>query len=404
MVHQPVALAAAVGLVLGLAAALQAADDAAKTGGAAPVAGLEARKAGDALTLGGKAVTIKELDLTPLVRNEFSAAYKFDSFENPKLKTLREKYQLDKVVAPGKTEFDKQLLLMDWTYRQFKKFGTPSPDHVHGALEILAAVEQGGTYYCAQYASVLSSAAASLGWIDRTLGGHVCSKTSPGRDTYKEHSWTEIWSNQYKKWIMFDPTFDLYVEKNGVPLNSWEIRQEWFHNHDGQDLDFVVGPDWKKKKRSDMPWRPTPAATVGFSFPTSVRTFDVYGFIMYATNQCQMDPGPGNGPEFICKDSLCDGIEWHTRKNPADPAREANFPLNQAALTLTPADGPTIKVTVDTCTPNFANYKARVDGHAWQSAVPATWPLHAGTNTLEVVSVNKFGVEGVPSKVVLDVR
>ena len=35
-----------------------------------------------------------------------------------------------------------------------------------------------------------------------------------------EHSVTEIWSNQHRKWVMLDPTSNMYLEKDGVPLNA----------------------------------------------------------------------------------------------------------------------------------------------------------------------------------------
>ena len=69
--------------------------------------------------------TVK-IDAPPYVESEFTRRFTFDSFDNPKLKELREKYNLDEVVAPGKDEFDRQVFLLDWTHRQFKKFGRPS--------------------------------------------------------------------------------------------------------------------------------------------------------------------------------------------------------------------------------------------------------------------------------------
>src|SRR5262245_14936381 len=145
------------------------------------------------LEVGGRKVAVKKLEALPVVENEYSKRYTFDSFENPKLKELREKYRLDEVVAPGKDEFDRQILLLDWTHRQFKKFGRPSASP-RGALEILKNVEEGHTFFCAQYGFTLVSAAASLGWVDRALAlrrPRACPGAgSPG------HSRTEIRSDR----------------------------------------------------------------------------------------------------------------------------------------------------------------------------------------------------------------
>src|SRR5205085_4012972 len=71
-------------------------------------------KVGQQFTLAGKSYKVTEADILPLVENQYTARFRFDSFDNPKLKDLREKYHFDEVVAGGTTEFDKQVLLLDW--------------------------------------------------------------------------------------------------------------------------------------------------------------------------------------------------------------------------------------------------------------------------------------------------
>src|SRR5205823_1953115 len=111
---------------------------------------------------------LTKLDTLPFSESDYTKRFNFDSFENPKLKELREEYKLDSIIASGKDEFDKQILLMDWAHLQFKKFGRPTAKS-KGALEILKAIDEGNSFFCAQYAQVLVSAAPSLGWIDREL-------------------------------------------------------------------------------------------------------------------------------------------------------------------------------------------------------------------------------------------
>jgi len=106
----------------------------------------ESLKEGDVFNLGGRKATLTKLDTLPYVKSEYTKRFEFDSYENPKLKELRERYKLEKVIAQGKDEFDQQVLLMDWTHRQFKKFGRPSANP-KGALEILRDIEQGHTLF-----------------------------------------------------------------------------------------------------------------------------------------------------------------------------------------------------------------------------------------------------------------
>ncbi len=347
-------------------------------------------KVGNTLDLGAQKATLKKLDALPYVESEYSKRFKFDSFDNPKLKELRANYKLDDVVAAGKDEFDKQVLLMDWTHNRFKKFGKPSAK-VMGALEILKAIDEGHTFFCAQYADVLASSAASLGWIDRTLALRRHQGVNKvGGST--EHSSTEIWSNQFGKWIVLDPTSDLYIEKNGVPLNAIEIRQEWFYT-DGKELDFVFGKDRKHYKKSDLPIKLKHFDGFGdLSFEPD--ELDKYGFTAFVPNTNLMDAGPDYGKMFIVKDKLCDGTKWHERTVPANPLSDPYFPLDQAALKLAP-EGSSIHIAIKTMTPNLKGIEVQVDGGGWKpSDADFRWSVHPGTNRLEARTVNLFGVAG----------
>ena len=46
----------------------------------------------------------------------------------------------------------------------------------------------------------------------------------------------------------------MYLEKDGVPLSAYEIRQEWFYNN-GRGLLFVVGKERKPFRKADLPIR-----------------------------------------------------------------------------------------------------------------------------------------------------
>jgi hypothetical protein len=105
---------------------------------------------------------------------------------------------------------------------------------------------------------------------------------------------------------------------------------------------------------------------------------------------------------WICTDALADQVKWHVRIRPENPATEPYFPVNQAELRFT-SKPEGLAVSIHTNTPNFAHYRYRIDEGKWVDGEPGTWALKKGTNTLVVKSVNTFGVEGVPSKVVLDV-
>lgn len=360
----------------------------------------EGLKQGDVIKMGGRTVTVRRLEALPLVESEYSKRFKFDSFDNPRLKELRERHGLDAVVKPGRDEFEKQVLLMDWTHRQFKRFGRPSTN-CHGAIEILGAIGDGHRFFCAQYAEVLVSAAASLGWVDRSLAlrRHQGVNKNGGST---EHTVTEMWSNQHRKWVMFDPTSNMVLETNGVPLNAWEIRQEWFYRG-GSNLVFRVGREGRRYRKANLPIVLGKYADFG-NLTVDPDELDKYGFIGYIPNTDLMDSGYDYGRMFITKDALCEGTKWHVRTLPANPEVDPYFPIDQAALALAAKEG-NLHVALRTWTPNFARYELRIDRGGWsETGDNFVWDVHPGRNRLEARAVNQFGVKGPVSTAELDVK
>ena len=41
------------------------------------------------------------------------------------------------------------------------------------------------------------------------------------------HAVAEVWSNEYRKWVMMDPDINVHYERDGTPLNALEIREAW---------------------------------------------------------------------------------------------------------------------------------------------------------------------------------
>ena len=355
-------------------------------------------KEGVAIDVGGRTATLKSLDTLPFVESDYTRRFKFDSYENPKLKELRTRCQLDDVMASGKDEFDRQVLLMDWTHQQFKKFGHPSTE-ARGALEILKAIDGGNTFFCSQYAQLLVSGAASVGWVDRPLALRRHQGVAKvGGST--EHSVTEIWSNQHRKWVMLDPTSNMYLERQGVPLNAYEIRQEWFYQN-GTNLTFVVGKEQKRHRKSDLPVFLKHFDAFG-DLAINPDELDKYGFTAYIPNTDLMDSGFDYARMFIVKDQLCDGTKWHVRTVPANPAVDPYFPVGQAALSLAVDEGK-IHVALKTMTPNFQRYEFQVDAGGWKACSDTfIWNIHEGRNQLEARTFNKFGVTGPVSTAVLE--
>ena len=359
---------------------------------------LTAKKAGDTVKLAGGEAVVRAMDVLPLVKNEFSDRFKFDCFGEGSLKTLRKQEKLDAVAAPGKTEFEKQVLLLDWAHKRIKHFGAPPENAPRDALGILKGADANRTFNCDYYAEVLRAALLSMGYVSRDIGLKGALDDGNG----SEHSVVEVWSNQYRKWVVMDPTLNMYFLKGETPLNAFELRQEWFYKDKGKDLTIVVGKEAERHTTADMPIKRETHA----GFGTLTLNRNSLGKFLYVDYiPASIDGKPDYDKMFITKDKLCEGVEYHTRTCPKDPAAEPYWPMQQAALTLAPGVGTAITVKADTMTPDFDKFRHRLDGRAWTDGPPpGEWKLHKGENTLEVQAINKFGVEGAVSKVALEMR
>lgn len=234
--------------------------------------------------------------------------------------------------------------------------------------------------------------------MDRELALRRHQDPVGGRST--EHLTTEIWSNQHRKWVMMDPTANMHLEKDGIPLNGFEIRQEWFY-HDGTNLVFVIGKEHRQYRKAELPIFLARFAGFG-DLTVPADELCKYGFIGYIPNTDLMDAGLDYGKMFIVKDRLCEGTRWHTRISPANPAVDPYFPINQAAVSLV-AEQDKVRVTLRTMTPNFKGYEGRIDGGVWASSdMSFLWSIHPGSNRLELRSVNQFGVAGPVSTVEIE--
>lgn len=357
---------------------------------------LEESTPGQILKINGREIKVLEIDITPLIENTYSKRGVYESADNPKLKMIREQEGFDKMLAGVQNEFDQQVLILDWSQRRLPKFGSPTIK-ANAPLDILKAADEGHTFYCNHYARIFVGAAASIGWVCRTLALHV--GNNPSIKGAPEHSACEVWSDVYRKWIYFDPLFGMYIERDGIPLTAWEARQEWFYG-DRDKLNFVLGKDRKIYKHTDMP---VPLSVHPGFGTLSLGPIDKLALMGYVPGNNVIDNGGLNYEEmFICTDTLSSRIKWHIRIRPDNPAVEPYFPMNQADLQFIPVRKG-FEVRIRTNTPNFAHYRYRINKGEWVNGEPGIWEMRRGINILEVRPVNTFGVEGVVSRVVLDV-
>ena len=145
----------------------------------------------------------------------------YENADEPYLKLLREKYNLDEVVAGASSEYEAILKLGGWVGSQFDH-GTDKVVGGHEACDPAALIEagkRGGKYWCEIAARLMVHSAASVGLPARVF--------TASRDGYTwEHAIAEVWSNEFGKWFVVDVDFNFVYEHAGVPLSAVELLQQ----------------------------------------------------------------------------------------------------------------------------------------------------------------------------------
>jgi hypothetical protein len=158
---------------------------------------------------------------------------RYEDFTAPRLAQFAAREQLNAVLYGASTEFESMLRLKDWVAVQWPS-GDPNPYPPWDAMTILDWIREGRTGgFCAQYAQVFLQALAAFGIPARYV---EVGKT----DNPYNHYTTEVWSNDFNKWVLMDVYFNLHFERGGVPQSVLEVHDA-FVRGDDDDLELVRG-------------------------------------------------------------------------------------------------------------------------------------------------------------------
>ena len=158
-----------------------------------------------------------------------SLDFEYENPLHPRLKEFRTKYKLDEVIKGCGSEFEIMLKLNGWVARQWNwhLLEPGEPMVKWDALEILSSDENGEVKggYCLQYAIVLMQALQSFGFQARIVNANY--------SVWGGHELTEVWSNEFGKWILLDPNFDTYFadKETGIPLNALELHNRFLEEY-----------------------------------------------------------------------------------------------------------------------------------------------------------------------------
>lgn len=323
----------------------------------------------------------------------------------PRTVELREEYGLDEVVAGHATEFAAQCALKRWVRSRWDHGWSLRFSEVQDALDILRAADAGEHFNCGFYSRVFVECARALGWVARPLGIGVADGAFPRGHNVGNigHSLPEIWSNEFRKWVIMDPDLNVHYERDRVPQSALELHDAWLA-HEAETVTMV---------QQEPAFTPPQGAHVGLvkqlmpnmdHFDEATATVMCRRFVRHNVLDYYARLSLGKWtwlddrclPAFVTH--FAPGGTGILTSNPADLYWTVN--LVRLGLRGSWADGPQLAVTLEHCMPWFDHYEVRTDGAAWQAqAATFAWPLREGVNVLEVRPVNVCGRPGIPSRV-----
>ena len=321
------------------------------------------------------------------------SSYDFDYADphHPRMRHLREKYRLEEIVAPGKTEMEKFALLRQWVRRQWEGWNENEYNYCPqwDALEILELAPQNlALGMCTHYAAVFAQCAAALGYHTRPL-------------IVDHHCLTEIWSDQYGKWILQDPGLlpghqvAFQYERAGVPINALEMHRSTAANN-AENIDIIPPPpipiDQMRRMfvdlylrfgiplRNDHLYRSEPQ-----ELEQGMNQYHWDGHLWWTDS---LDP---RYPEYSLQTTRPEDFYWSLNKTRID--------LEDTETTAA------LSVQLSGPIPNLARFEVSLDEDAWQESDPSfEWKLRPGRNALRAKAVNTMGIQGPINRVVLEYR
>lgn len=326
--------------------------------------------------------------------------FRFQPFNEPVLDELAAREHIRELVSSDRRQFEQILRVKDWVAAQWPH-GTPDPYPPWNALMILDWIRSGKTGgFCGQYSQVLLQSLATLGITARYV--EIGSVENP-----YAHYVTEVWSNDFNKWVMMDADYNVHFERAGTPLSVMQVHDALLDDTLA-DVRPVLG-----------------RVREGHSAPASwpKQTAEFYYYVRYHLKADHLTK-PGE-PPF---DRLYDMIEFDDRrtvrwelsrvKSPYEKTRltkvrtndraAAYAKLNQIQIELVPAAPGEIALKLQDNVLQLDRYEYRAidaSGAAepWQPLRESTlkWPMPTAGGSLEVRGVNTRGVAGPISTVTI---
>ena len=183
---------------------------------------------------------LKNAEKYNLSDNRFIPKFEYQSMDNPNLIRVRNDLKLDSIAGNG-NEVSKILNLLHWVHNIIRHDGSSNNPTLKNAIDLIKVCKtENRGVNCRMMATILNECYLSMGIKSRYI---TCMPKETEFDDC--HVINMVYSNDLKKWIWIDPTFDAYVmNEKGELLGLGEVRERLIN---GKTL--ILNPDanWNKK-------------------------------------------------------------------------------------------------------------------------------------------------------------
>ncbi len=335
-----------------------------------------------------------EVDTDNPVYNPNQLFRGFENFYSPRIERLKQRYNLEEVVAGESDEWKRILLLRHWI-RANIEIENVTPAETRGdPFAILDSALQGGRFHCTHFSRVLHAVLNSFGYVTRRLG------CGPGLiDDGGHHGVNEVWVNKLSKWVIVDAKYDSHFEKDGVPLSALEIR-DLIWKGEKESIVRIKGPDGE-------PMKPNPETGAWETRP------DTYRWCAWETdtNRFTAFPAPPTSTLVFFDDEIFRANKWY-RDGKLHWAYDTPFMLltpRRDWIEWTPnvissevtVNESAARVFLSSCTPNFRSFQLRTPAGTWSDCgEELEILLHKDSpNDYSFRTMNLFGVPGPEHRV-----
>ncbi len=335
-------------------------------------------------------------------------AFYHESSEEPRVDQLVKEFDFSSRVSAGTTEFQEMALLKNWVYTHIPYDLNYNDSELRDSIRILRRAARGEAFICTTISTVLVQTAVSMGWTSR----QVILKKREG----DEHAGNDIWSNQYRKWVYVDPTWNIHIEHRGVPLSIYEIRRELLKNG-GRNIVYVFGAGKNERRYTarDLPirrndskiWRLIPLDRSWIGYFNEIAVVGRNDFF----SCCNPNGANAWDPMYVLKTrkSWKDRFRSFLSKSAGSgySPKILFYDLNRVDVKIGGQGGKhpgrrgaVVEVTLDAFgennyTPNFMEFLVKLNGGDWKvSGERFSWNLEPGENILRARIMNRFGVVG----------